>query len=642
MAQFAPGRRIGPYCLLFRLGKGGMGEVWAAKRAGPEGFEKIVALKVMRTEGRSSNTLVMFFDEARAASALHHPSIVPTLDLGRDGEVAFIAMELVVGPSLTALLQRLALANTPLAPAIVAHLGARIASALDYAHDRAVVDGTPLRLIHRDISPHNILLDPAGSVRLMDFGVARTAIQEHESRVGTVRGKPSYMSPEQVRSETLTARSDLFSLGIVLYEAASLRRLFGRGQPVKSMDAVLRHTPTPLVRLVPGFPEPLWDIVRTALQKRPADRQQSAAELRDALEAEAHRLSDPARIERELGALVVASFEPGAFDLGERLAEAREAAEDATRFARVPRPEAPEAEPATRVTELGPSPEDAADAAFSEVLATNVLWPVGSAGDPFDPEALAALQGRAGSVTAPVVTNPALTPAERPLLTSGAGAPSGSGTPSGSGSGSHPSYVTGGQSQGSFSVRQLPRRPPWVLLASVATAVLVAAVATAVLLVRRGPVEVLSPIPIAPSPGLRATPGAVPSAVVAPSGPSAIGAVPPPPSPVEAPPVVPAEAPAPEVAEAPEPSRPAPREVDRRKRPRVEAAPAAPAPTEGEPPAPAEPVEVTPESVMARLRALERRDPARARPLWATFAEAKRSPARLAELDATLRAALAE
>src|SRR5262249_38652848 len=140
----------------------------------------------------------MFFDEAKAASSLQHAAIVPTVDLGRDGEVLFIAMDLVRGPSLTALLQRLVINKRTMSPAIVAYIGTQLATALDYAHERATFEGKKLKLIHRDVSPHNVLLDLAGNVRLTDFGVARTAIQEHESHVGTVRGKPSYMAPEQV------------------------------------------------------------------------------------------------------------------------------------------------------------------------------------------------------------------------------------------------------------------------------------------------------------------------------------------------------------------------------------------------------------------------------------------------------------
>src|SRR5262245_32950498 len=158
-----------------------MGEVWAASREESQfGFQKLIALKVLLDKEKDSNAAVMFFDEAKAASALQHHAIVPTVDLGRDGDVFYLAMEMVRGPSLTALLQRLVINKRRMTPAMVAHIGVNIASALDYAQTRATLEGRPLKLIHRDVSPHNVLLDLNSSVRLTDFGVARTAIQDHK------------------------------------------------------------------------------------------------------------------------------------------------------------------------------------------------------------------------------------------------------------------------------------------------------------------------------------------------------------------------------------------------------------------------------------------------------------------------------
>ena len=212
------GAHVGRYQLLFRLGKGGMGEVWAARRPHEAalGFRKVVALKVLRQRELNANAVLMFLDEAKAASVLQHPAIVPTVDLGRDEGLLYIAMELVQGPSLTALLQRMVIDRGTVPPALVAHIGARLSSALDYAHTRAQYHGQLLRLVHRDVSPHNVLLDVhSGEIRLTDFGVARTSIQDHESKVGTIRGKPSYMAPEQVVGGDIDHRTDLFALGIV-------------------------------------------------------------------------------------------------------------------------------------------------------------------------------------------------------------------------------------------------------------------------------------------------------------------------------------------------------------------------------------------------------------------------------------------
>ncbi|MCK6549178.1 serine/threonine protein kinase, partial [Myxococcota bacterium] len=320
--ELLPGMLVGRYQLMFRLGKGGMGEVWAASTNVAElGFQKLIALKVLRSAEMTSNAAIMFLDEARAAAVLQHAAIVPTVDLGKDGDLLFLAMDMVRGPSLTALLQKLVINKAMMSPAVVAHVGIQIAAALDYANGRASFQGKPLKLIHRDVSPHNVLLDTHGAVRLTDFGVARTTIQNHESHVGTVRGKPSYMAPEQVVGGDIDARTDLFSLGIVLYESASLKRLFGRSNPVKSMDAVLKHQPKPLVELVPGFPPALWAVIEKALAKDPAERWQNAAEFGTALSEALHTLDGASGAQRELAKLITDNFPADAFAIEARVKE---------------------------------------------------------------------------------------------------------------------------------------------------------------------------------------------------------------------------------------------------------------------------------------------------------------------------------
>ena len=325
VTRFTPGQQIGGYRLQFRLGTGGMGEVWAATRTQAElGFSKLIALKILQGHDLTSNAAVMFFDEARAAALLHHRHIVPTVDLGREGDLLFIAMEIVRGPSLTALLQRLVHHRGRISPAVVAHLGLALSSALDYAYNRATHGGTPLRIVHRDVSPHNVLLGVNGTVRLTDFGIARTSIQDHQSKVGTIRGKPSYMAPEQVCGEQVDGRTDLFALGIIMYEASSLRRLFGRGHPRASMEAVLRHTPRPLSAFDHGYPPQLWRVIHRALQKEPAARFQSAAEMHDAIRHAAVDIDGFPGAERELVMLVEQTFGSGAFDTGSPGSETRD------------------------------------------------------------------------------------------------------------------------------------------------------------------------------------------------------------------------------------------------------------------------------------------------------------------------------
>lgn len=390
--ELVSGQMVGPYRLLFRLGKGGMGEVWAAQRGSQFGFERLVALKLLRGAAKDSNAAVMFFDEARAASALQHAAIVPTFDLGQYGQTFYIAMGMVRGPSLTALLQRLAVKKVPISPAIVAYIGERLASGLDYAYGRAEIDGKKLRLIHRDISPHNVLIDDTGNVVLTDFGVARTAVQDHESRVGTVRGKPSYMAPEQVQGGAMDARTDLFALGIVLYESACVKRLFGRSNPVKSMEAVVHYQPKPLPTIVPDFPEALWNVISKSLEKDPANRFQSAAEMARALADVQKILPGAATAPRDLAQLINDVFPSGSFDVDARVKEALE------QQAAEPQPEIQEPtryEPRRASQSSGSIPPPPQGAPFAEAMGTAPAWPTAMASsDPLDPDALAELQAQ--------------------------------------------------------------------------------------------------------------------------------------------------------------------------------------------------------------------------------------------------------
>ncbi|MEM7675244.1 MAG: protein kinase [Myxococcota bacterium] len=379
--DLAMGASVGRYQLLFRLGKGGMGEVWAARQtAGVSlGFRKVVALKVCRSDLVTENAALMFLDEAKAASVLEHPSIVPTVDLGEDGDLMYIAMDLVQGPSLTALLQRLVIDRGQLPPAIIAYIGMRLASALEYAHARAHYQGKPLKVIHRDVSPHNILIDVhSGEVRLTDFGVARTSIQDHKSKVGTVRGKPSYMAPEQVKGGAIDQRTDVFALGIVMYESACLKRLFGRQNPIQSMDAVLQHTPRPLPEVVPGFPRILWQIIERALHKKKDQRWSSAGEMLKALSSVTAKLDRGSNLSHEMIQLVDFYFERGRFDLDARLSDLKIGSLS-------------EAAPKT-----GNSlqPKDIEIDPMLAAIAPTVFWPSDSAADPLAPEAIEAARTR--------------------------------------------------------------------------------------------------------------------------------------------------------------------------------------------------------------------------------------------------------
>ncbi len=321
------GEDVGPYRLLFRLGKGGMGEVWAAQRAGASGFSKEVALKLVPAGDTSSNTVVMFMDEARVTAALQHPAIVPTYDLGKAGEHAFIAMEIVRGPSLNVLLKNLAKASAPMSPALVAYIGERIASALAYAYERAELDGKRMKLVHRDVSPQNILLDLHGTVRLSDFGIARTTVQDHLSAVGTMRGKPGYMSPEQARGLPLDDRSDVFCLATVLWECAAVRRLFGGKDIEESIAACIQRPAPRLDELLGDFPAALADLIARGLDKDPAARPKATEFARQLQEIGAAQ-SDWSTVEPDLAQLIEDAFGPSVFDVDERIKAAIAELED--------------------------------------------------------------------------------------------------------------------------------------------------------------------------------------------------------------------------------------------------------------------------------------------------------------------------
>lgn len=308
-SMLQPGQTVGPYRLLFPLGKGGMGQVWAARRGDGS---KTIALKLVTLPNMDSRHAGLFADEARLAVTLQHPAIVRTFEVGVDREYCFMAMELVRGPSLGALLQRLSKRRRVLEPAVVARIGLAVATGLDYAH-RLERDGQALELVHRDVSPQNILIDDQGRALLTDFGIARSSGQLHTTVVGGVLGKPAYMAPEQVLADEVDARTDLFALGVVLYEAACTRRLFARQTRAASLSAVVRYAPIGLNRLDPSVPAALSAIIMRLIEKAPARRFQTAAELAEALHPVAEELAKPERAAASLRRTISAEFPEGAF-----------------------------------------------------------------------------------------------------------------------------------------------------------------------------------------------------------------------------------------------------------------------------------------------------------------------------------------
>jgi hypothetical protein len=277
-AEPAQGERteVGPYKIIRPLSDGGMAQIYLATRPGVGGFEKPMALKVFRREllDVARGTVQMFLSEAKLCANLNHPNIIQLFDVGEAGGDLYIAMEYIYGSDLRSLSRKQRL---PLG--MLASVGVQIASALEHAHHAAdPLTGKPLNIVHRDVSPQNVLLGIEGQVKLIDFGIA-LAGKELAKKRDTVAGNVSYMSPEQCRGEPLDGRSDVFALGVVLWEQLSGKRLFRRETLEQTMAAVLGATIPPL----PEAPPSVSQVVMRALERDRKRRYQSAEELSAAL-----------------------------------------------------------------------------------------------------------------------------------------------------------------------------------------------------------------------------------------------------------------------------------------------------------------------------------------------------------------------
>lgn len=273
---------FGPFLLGDRVAVGGMAEVFAAVRRADPG-RRVVALKRMLPTLAEEDDLVrLFLDEARLVAQLAHPGIVAVHELGREGSVYWMAMDYVVGRDLRALAERARAAGERLPASLAAHLVWRVADALDHAHRRRGVDGQDLRVVHRDVSPANVLLGFDGSVRLTDFGIAQTALRA-DRRAAVLRGKFAYMSPEMVRGLPVDRRSDVFALGVVLHELLAGERLFAGATELATMERVRAAAVAPPSARNPAVPAALDRVVLRALAREPEERFGWASELRDAL-----------------------------------------------------------------------------------------------------------------------------------------------------------------------------------------------------------------------------------------------------------------------------------------------------------------------------------------------------------------------
>ncbi|MGH7860372.1 MAG: protein kinase domain-containing protein [Candidatus Binatia bacterium] len=302
-------QRFGDYLLLDRIAQGGMAELFLAKRTGVEGFEKTLAIKRILPELSSHREFVsMFINEAKIAARLSHPNIAQIFDFGKVSDYYFIAMEYVHGENLRTILQRAQEAGLPFPQDLAALVIARTCAALEHAHRKTDERGNPLHIIHRDVSPQNVLVSYEGETKVVDFGIAKAIAENPEATKGVIKGKLAYLSPEQVTGKNLDGRSDVFAVGTVLYELLAGRRLFEQSTSGEVLDAIVRIDPAAVERQLPNVHRRLREVVRRSLQPDRDKRYRSAGEMQQALEDFLRERGDPG------GTLHLASYMRVLFD----------------------------------------------------------------------------------------------------------------------------------------------------------------------------------------------------------------------------------------------------------------------------------------------------------------------------------------
>ncbi|MFO0683212.1 MAG: serine/threonine-protein kinase [Sandaracinus sp.] len=312
------GSRIRDYEIIARLKAGGMATLFLARRVGAAGFSRHVAIKVVHPHlAEDQGFIRMFIDEALLSARIQHPNVVHVEELGEDKGTYFLAMEYVHGSALSTLLGSLAKLERRLSPDIAVWITMRLADGLHAAHELRGDDGQPLGVVHRDVSPQNVLLSMSGNVKLIDFGIAKAAgSTAKRTETGSLKGKLRYMAPEQAYGHAVDRRTDVYALGIVLWEMLTMHRMFSGPNDLMILDQVRAPRPVPPSELAPGIPPELDRVVLSALSPDPAARPPTAQDFRrwlgDALPAANH--VDAGRVAEVLEAV-----------LGERL-EARRAA----------------------------------------------------------------------------------------------------------------------------------------------------------------------------------------------------------------------------------------------------------------------------------------------------------------------------
>ena len=275
----------GNYQLVKKLAMGGMAQIYLARRKGTDASGELVVVKrILPHLAENLEFVRMFLDEARIAARLAHPNIVQIHDLGAQDDSFFLAMEYIHGEDLRRMCKRANIQGTPLPVPLACRIISDACAGLDYAHKKTDPSGKPLDIVHRDVSPQNILVSFSGAVKVVDFGIAKAADQATVTRSGVLKGKYSYMSPEQAAGQRVDCRSDVFALGVVLYEMVTNTRLFKRSTDMQTLTAVAECHVTPPSQIAPRVPPELDAIIMKALSREPATRYAEALQLQAALE----------------------------------------------------------------------------------------------------------------------------------------------------------------------------------------------------------------------------------------------------------------------------------------------------------------------------------------------------------------------
>jgi eukaryotic-like serine/threonine-protein kinase len=301
MKTLEPGSQLGRYELLTPIAQGGMATVWAARQSGSHGFRKTVALKVtLPSLSEDPQFERMFLSEGRLAMRVHHPNVVETLDLGEVDGLVYLVMEWVDGESLSTLMKASEKVSDPLSLPMAIHICARAARGLHAAHSVLDDDDQPAGIVHRDVSPQNIMISFDGHVKVVDFGVAKSHMEYGGTQAGQFKGKVPYMAPEQASGEPVDARTDVFAMGTLLYRLTTGKHPFLGGTEPITLANIVSNAPIPPTDVVEAYPPELEQVVLRCLRKKPSERFPSMAELAAVLDKLCMQLGGPIS-EEDLG-----------------------------------------------------------------------------------------------------------------------------------------------------------------------------------------------------------------------------------------------------------------------------------------------------------------------------------------------------